>query len=226
MSFFSKRRSLFTITTFAYLLDPYSFQKTCKMTWEIYSLMPLIKDIQFSNVLIISFASLFNIDKSLLKICDDFVAMLLWRSTFPRTNKYTKVFICKFTVFVKKIIAEQNPNYKWENLKDPSLNNFESMGLNSNMKVNHFQLFDDLLCTENVNFNFEDINVRDDYTLVCNSIHRFVLTDSIHKALEQHLVYDRPDIIIEIFSRNNPEKILLEGSIDPSIFVYPKGKRF
>uniref|UniRef100_A0A1A9W424 Uncharacterized protein n=1 Tax=Glossina brevipalpis TaxID=37001 RepID=A0A1A9W424_9MUSC len=222
MQFFLNKRAHSTVGTFLYPLDVSFASDSCKITWEIYSLMPIIKEVKFSNVIFIGFASLFNIDDNLLENCDDLVATLSFQPKYSnKGTKYEKIPICKYTAFTKKIIYQQSTFYKWENLKDPQLKNYDSLGICSDIELPKIKLFDKLLCTENVDFNFSDINMKDDYALVCNSMHRFILTDKMHIALEKHLVCDEHEIIVEIFKESEPAKMFLQGFIDLSVFMYP-----
>uniref|UniRef100_A0A1A9WW83 Uncharacterized protein n=1 Tax=Glossina brevipalpis TaxID=37001 RepID=A0A1A9WW83_9MUSC len=224
LQFFTKKRCKSSVDVFLYPLDPSEYSRTYKMTWDVYSLMPLIKNVQFSNVIYLSFKSLYNIDEQILNNCNNLIAKLSWRSKVPNeTNEYEVEFICKYTVFTKTIVGEQNLYYTWESLKNSSsFKSDHSLGIASGLTLSLHQLFDQILCTENVNFGFDSIDMYKDYALVCNSVHRFVLTDRMHIALEKLLICGRYDIIVEVFNEAQPKEILLEGFIDPSIFLYPE----
>uniref|UniRef100_A0A1A9ZEV4 Uncharacterized protein n=1 Tax=Glossina pallidipes TaxID=7398 RepID=A0A1A9ZEV4_GLOPL len=223
MQYFFEGRNRMFAEVFLYPLNASFAGKICKVTWDIYSLTSLVKEVKFSNIIFIGFASLFNVDDQLLNNCGDLTAALSWQtkdSNKPTAKK--KIFICKYTAFLKKIINEQNIFYKWETLKDPKYKNWESLGVNSEVNFAVHQLFRNVLGTENVDFNFADINVERDFALVCNSMHRFVLTDKNHTALEKHLAYDKQQIIVEIFKESEPNTKLLQGFLDVSVLLYPK----
>uniref|UniRef100_A0A1A9ZEV3 Uncharacterized protein n=1 Tax=Glossina pallidipes TaxID=7398 RepID=A0A1A9ZEV3_GLOPL len=222
MRFFTKRRSHSSLQTFLYPLDVFWASDTCKITWEIYSLMPIMREVNFSNVIFVGLTSLFNIEDTILENCDDLIVELSFQSKDAiEEETYEKIFICKYTAFTKQIISKQNTFYKWENLKDPKLENYESLGVYSDIHFSIDNLFTKLLCTEDVDFNFDDIDMDEDYALVCNSMHRFILTDTMHADLEKHLVCDEHEIIVEIYKESESETILLQGFIDLSLFMYP-----
>uniref|UniRef100_A0A1A9W430 Uncharacterized protein n=1 Tax=Glossina brevipalpis TaxID=37001 RepID=A0A1A9W430_9MUSC len=220
--YFSKGRAHASVKIILYPLDPFWDTGGCTITWDIYSLMPLLKELKLSNIVFISFASLFNVATNVLEDCDDLIATLSWRLKDPKKQMIDKIFICRYTAFSKKIIDEQNVFYKWESLKDPKLNNYDSLGIYADVHCFMHELFSDLLCTENVDFNIKDIDITRDFALVCNSIHRFVLTDKMQIALESYLACDRYEILVEISKQSQPTMVLLQGSIDTSIFMYPK----
>uniref|UniRef100_A0A1A9UW01 Uncharacterized protein n=1 Tax=Glossina austeni TaxID=7395 RepID=A0A1A9UW01_GLOAU len=222
--YFFLGRAQTSLKIFLYPLGSSCGSGICQITWDIYSLMPLVKEVKLSNIIFISFASLFNVANSLLEVCDDLVATLSWRPKDPKMLRYKKQFICKYTAFSKQIINQQSVSYKWENLKDPTLKNYDSLGIHSDVNFSVYEIFSDLLCTENAEFDFADIDTKADYALVCNSIHRFVLTDKTHLALERILTCDQYEISVEIFKQSKPKIRLLQGSIDLSIFMYPKGE--
>lgn len=195
------------------------------MVWDIYSLMPLIKDINFSNAVFLTFTSIYNADEELMDNCEDLVATLSFQSTEPdEINNYEKYFICKYTSFVKQIIADQVCTYKWESLKNTDIGNTQSMTIHSEVKFNIYKILNELLPTENVDFNFDTINVKTDYALICNSLHRYILTDKMHLQLERLLLSEKLIMVVEIFRESEPSQILLQGFIDLAIFLYPSGK--
>lgn len=225
MQYFTKRRSHSSLDTFLYPLDVSRATDSCKITWDIYSLMPIMREVTFSNVIFVGLTSLFNIEDTISENCDDLIVELSFHSKDPiEEETYEKIFICKYTGFTKQIISEQNNFYKWENLKDPQLQNYKSLGIYSDIHFSIDNLFSNLLCTEDVDFKFDDIDMNVDYALICNSMHRFILTDRIHVDLEKYLVCDKHDIIVEIYKDSEPETVLLQGFIDLSLFMYPGGK--
>lgn len=225
MEYFNKKRSHCFETIYLYPLKAYGQILTCKTEWEIYSLHPLLKNVNFTNILFITLGSLYNVDNDLMDKCQDLVANLsLISKNLNGNQEYNKIFICKFTAFTKSIISKQNLCKKWESLKNREFDNIESMGIASESKINLNQLFTNLLSTENVNLNTGNINIREDFALVCNSIHRYILTDIIQKDLEDLLCSNQYQIIVEIYSEEEEDKILLQGFLDLSVFMYPEGK--
>ncbi|XP_065364699.1 uncharacterized protein LOC135957823 [Calliphora vicina] len=223
MEHFNKKRSRCADTVYLYPLKTFGQSLTCKTEWEIYSLHPLLKNIVFTNVLFITLGSLYNIKEDLMDDCTDLVAHLSFISKMPNVNnEYDKIFICKFTTFSKSIISTQNLSKTWESLKNLEFENTNSMGIVFESKLNLNQLFVNLLSTENVELNMGKINITEDFALICNSMHRYVLTDIMQKALEDILSKNQYQIILEIYSKQDENKILMQGFIDLSIFMYPE----
>uniref|UniRef100_A0A1A9UW04 Uncharacterized protein n=1 Tax=Glossina austeni TaxID=7395 RepID=A0A1A9UW04_GLOAU len=224
MQFFIKWRYKKTIDVFLYPIRPSRKSRTCKMSWDIYALTPIVKNLTCSNAIFITFMSLQNVEESLLDDCDDLVAAISLRSKEPieDSSEYRKVFICKYTAFAKKLVLGTTTCCQWESLKDPILQNYDCVGINSDIKLNLFRTIFKLLVSEDSEFSFPDIKVNVDYNLVCNSMHRYVLTDSMHRQLEQHVAKDDLHLIVEIFRESNPTNVLLQGFIDLAIFMYPK----
>uniref|UniRef100_A0A1A9WUQ5 Tetratricopeptide repeat protein 18 n=1 Tax=Glossina brevipalpis TaxID=37001 RepID=A0A1A9WUQ5_9MUSC len=223
IQYFTKKRIMLNVNVFLYPLNPREDDVTCKMVWDVYSLMPLLKTVNFSNILFITLTSIYNIDGSFL---DDYqnLASTFWLriNSWSERESNDKIFICKYTGFSKQIIIEQTKYYKWENMKNAEYNNYNSMAILSGSSFNIHKIFNNLFCTENFNFNFWDVDMNNDYCLVCNSLHRFVLTDKMQTVLEQHLACGRSEIVVDIFDDSQPTNILLQGVIDLSIFMYPK----
>lgn len=224
IEYFNKKRSHSTDTVYLYPLKNDGPSFTCKTEWEIYSLHPILKNTVFSNVLFITMGSLYNIKEDLMNSFQNLGVNLSFISKVPdENNEYDKIFICNFKTFTKSIISQQNLTKSWESLKNNEFDNINSMGIASKSKFNINQLFSNLLTTENVEFNFNSINLNEDFALICNSMHRYVLTDKMQKILENVVTQNLYKIIVEIYSKQDKSKILLQGYIDLSIFVYPEG---
>lgn len=224
LQFFLKKRSSSSVDVILYPLMQNAVNISCKMVWDIYSLMPLIKDVNFSNAIFLTFTSIYNADNELMDNCEDLVATISFQSIVPdEENNYQKYFICKYTSFIKQIIANQVCTYKWESLKNTEIANTQSMTIHSDVKFNIYKNLSQLLPTENVDFGFDKININTDYALICNSLHRYILTDKMHLELESLLLSEKFCLIVEIFRESDPSQILLEGFIDLAIFLYPSG---
>ncbi|XP_037824055.1 uncharacterized protein LOC119612332 isoform X2 [Lucilia sericata] len=223
MEYFNKKRSHGIDTIYLYPLKTYAETMTWKTVWEIYSLHPLLKNVEFTNVLFINFGSLYNINEELMEDCDDLVAKISFISKFPNENNvFDKIFICKFTTFYKDVISLQNLSKKWESLKNKEIENSNSMGIATDSKFHLHHLFNNLFCTENVQLNIENINITEDFALISNSMHRYILTDIMQKTLEQILSLNQYQIILEIYKEREENIVLLQGYIDLSIFMYPE----
>uniref|UniRef100_A0A1A9WUQ6 Uncharacterized protein n=1 Tax=Glossina brevipalpis TaxID=37001 RepID=A0A1A9WUQ6_9MUSC len=135
-----------------------------------------------------------KVEDRLLDDCDGLVATISWQSKelTEFTSKYHKVFICKYTDFTRQLVCDNTTYCKWE-----------------------------MLIPQDSEFNFPNIKANVDYNLVCNSMHRYVLTDRMHRQLEKDVVNDKLHLKVEIFRESNPTMTLLQGFIDLSIFLYP-----
>ncbi|KNC30036.1 hypothetical protein FF38_03061, partial [Lucilia cuprina] len=223
MEHFNKNRSHGFDTIYLYPLKTYAETLTWKTVWEIYSLHSLLKNVEFTNVLFINFGSLYNIDEELMQDCNDLVANISFISKIPNENNiFDKIFICKFSTFYKDIISLQNLSKKWESLKNKEIENSNSMGIATDSKFHLHHLFTNLLCTENAQLNIAEINITKDFALICNSIHRYILTDIMQKTLEEILSQNQYQIIVEIYKEREENIVLLEGYIDLSVFMYPE----
>lgn len=225
LEYFSKKRSHYIETVYLYPFKTFGQLLTCKSEWEIYSLHPLLKNLIISNVLFITMRSIYNLNEELMQNCEKLAVNFSLVSKIPNErNQFVKIFICKFSSFRKNVICNQSLSIIWESLKsNSSCENICNMGIATESKLTFSDLFTDKLCTENIDFHFQDINTNEDYALICNSMHRFILTDSMQEILEQQLATNQYQIVIDLYSEPKSETILLQGSIDLSIFMYPEG---
>lgn len=225
LEFFTKTRIRSMATIFLYPLPLSSNHMSCKMEWEIYSLHPLVKQLNFSNALFITFTSLYNVEEHFLNDGEDLVASLSLISTVANENmEYHKIPICSFSAFSKQTIDDQIIELKWEILKNRNHGNEQSMAIMTGSKINVQQLFSDLLSTENVDLNTAGIDTSSDFALICNSMHRYILSDHMEKSLEYALAFNQYRIIVEICREREPSVVVLQGFIDLSVFMYPNGE--
>uniref|UniRef100_A0A1I8PHY7 Tetratricopeptide repeat protein 18 n=1 Tax=Stomoxys calcitrans TaxID=35570 RepID=A0A1I8PHY7_STOCA len=223
LEFFTKTRCHSQCTVFLYPLPSSSHHISSKMEWEIYSLHPLIKQANFSNVAFITLTSIYNVEDLLMNDCEDLTARLSFVANTPNEmGQYEKIPLCQFTGFTKQVIADQSLDLKWETLKNKKIGNEQSMGVNTQTKVNKQKLFRNLLFTENVDFNIADIDAAFDMALICNSLHRYILTYDMEKALEEVLALNRYRMVVEIIQERDPTVVLLQGYLDLSVMMYPQ----
>ncbi|KAM7350289.1 uncharacterized protein ACRADG_008901 [Cochliomyia hominivorax] len=225
LEYFNTKRCHNFETIYLYPLKTFGQNLACKTEWEIYSLHPLLKNLTFSNILFITLGSLYNIDSELLNEYQNLVANFSFISKQPNEhNEYDKIFICKFKTFTKSIIVEQNLCKKWESLKNQKIDNYNCIGIATESKFHLNQLLANLLITENVELNTAQIDIAQDFALVGNSIHRYVFTDAMQKVLEDVLACNQYQIIVEFYLEQEENKILLQGYVDLSVFMYPQVK--
>ncbi|XP_061389915.1 uncharacterized protein LOC133325102 [Musca vetustissima] len=224
LDFFCKTRVRSMTTVFLYPLTTSNHRLTCKIEWEIYSLHPLVKDMNFANVLFLTFASIYNIEEDLLdNSCEDLIAKLSMVANMPNENgDLEKIPLCSFRAFSKQLISDQVLDIKWENLKNSQFQNEQTMTIMSGMKVNPQTLFYDLLKNENSDINLEDIDGGNDSAWICNSMFRYVLSDDMERQLEDILAFNSYNLLVEFLREGEPDVIVLQGTMPLSVFMYPQ----
>jgi len=94
------------------------------------------------------------------------------------------------------------------------------------MEVEMHRLFAELFCSEGMTVDFEEIYQSTDEALVCNSFHRYILTQKMADILSFVITCQQYVIAIEAFQSSGtakPQKIF-QGVLDPSIMAFPGGK--
>jgi len=75
-------------------------------------------------------------------------------------------------------------------------------------------------------YDFEEIDPAMDEALVCNSFHRFILTQSMADILSFAITCQQYVLAVEVFQTfgaAKPQKVF-QGVLDPSIMAYPGGE--
>nr|AAL68098.1 AT19020p [Drosophila melanogaster] len=91
------------------------------------------------------------------------------------------------------------------------------------MEVQRHRLFSELFHSENLTPDFEEIDPAMDEALVCNSFHRFILTQSMADILSFAITCQQYVLAVEVFQTfgaAKPQKVF-QGVLDPSIMAYP-----
>uniref|UniRef100_A0A1A9UW05 TPR_REGION domain-containing protein n=1 Tax=Glossina austeni TaxID=7395 RepID=A0A1A9UW05_GLOAU len=229
LQFFVNKRSKWAVDVILYPLKKEQKINTCKTKWHIYALIPIIKDIKLSNAIYVTLASIFNANDNLLNDCNDLVATLSWQCKIPSKLKgFKKIFICKYTVFSRATIGKDNGSTfcKWESLKSEILQNYDSISVRTEISLDIASALFSLARPEDIPFNFTKVDIETNDALVCNSLHRFILTDSMHNSLQEHLINSQLNLVLDIFKASKPNDILLQGSLDVSILLYPHRSAF
>lgn len=227
LQFFVNKRSKWTVDIILYPLRKEYEIDTCKMKWHIYALMPIIKDIKLSNAIYITLASIFNANDNLLNDCNDLIATLSWQYKIPgKLDDFKKIFICKYTVFSKGTVGKGNESTfcKWESLKSEILQNYDSISVHTETSLDIASALFSLARPEDTTFNFTKVDIETSDAIVCNSLHRFILTDNMHTSLQEHLINSQLNVVLDIFKASKPNDILLQGFLDTSILLYPNSK--
>uniref|UniRef100_W8AZH6 Tetratricopeptide repeat protein 18 n=1 Tax=Ceratitis capitata TaxID=7213 RepID=W8AZH6_CERCA len=192
---------------------------TCKTLWHVYSLLPIMKDEDFNNMIFITTESIYNASSDIMNLSDDLAVSISFRSKIPNAYNELETYpICTFDSMKRSIICEQDVKYNWASI---TKNGKRNLGQMTDCCMSIHKLFDDLLCTENVDFGLESISVSKDEALICNLLRRYVLNEKLTKILEDVIAFNEQELIIEVYQRSDPHIILLRGIIDLSIFLYP-----
>lgn len=222
---YTKKRELATFYTILYQISisEDSFF-SCTTVWEVYALLPLLKDITFRNMVHISFESIFNVEPNLFENVDFLVSNFYFESKVPNeNNQYEKVKFCTFKHFNKQLVTATDVLLSWENLKNCEPKNVDCIGICCHFSINTFNIFRHLVYEENSKIHTKNIDFEN-FVISSNATHRFVLTEEFARILEAVLVFDEQQILIEMYHIDKPDEIILTGHIDPSILLYPEGK--
>ncbi|XP_053960556.1 uncharacterized protein LOC128864824 [Anastrepha ludens] len=218
--------------TFHCILYPLTMKRTSfssiTTAWEIYALLPLLKDLSIHNVAYISFESIFNVESNLGDIVDFLVADLCFESKVPnKDNQYDKIKLCTFDKFYNEKVAGNSLKLTWASLKEDEPKNYNCLGIFCDTYVNVFNIFRKLVRAEHSKINFETVSLEN-HTIGNNSTHRYVLTEQFVRILEDVIAFDEQQLLVELYHIDNPDKIIAQGRIDLSIMLYPNvnSKRF
>uniref|UniRef100_A0A034VYE3 Uncharacterized protein n=1 Tax=Bactrocera dorsalis TaxID=27457 RepID=A0A034VYE3_BACDO len=220
--FFTNKR---TVVSTEILLYPTSFEHidlemgTCKTVWHVYSLLPLMRYEDFNNMVFITIESIYNASSDIMDIAQSLGVSLSFRSKFPNElNEFDTTKICTFNYLDRGLIIDQDTTYRWASI---SMDESHNLGQSTDCGISLHKIFSDLLCTEGIDFNFDSISMAKEEALICNLLRRYILDEVLNNILEAVIVYDEQELIIEVYDRAKPDSILLRGSIDLSIFLYP-----
>ncbi|KAH8356242.1 hypothetical protein KR200_009272 [Drosophila serrata] len=197
---------------------------TSTTVWHMYSILPILKNFDFTNLAFVSLESIYNVPNELHEQSTDLVMSVSFRSTQPEgeNGDFQTIPLCTFTGFGSQIISDQNTSIVWESLKrdlNPHVNfGFNQMETSSRIKLP--RLFRMLLWDQDVNFFIDDIDPLTDMALINNSLHRFVINEDMRKILEDSVVNNYYELVLQLY-KDTPDNVLYEGVINPSIFGYP-----
>ncbi|XP_068154974.1 uncharacterized protein [Drosophila tropicalis] len=205
------------------LRTPTSEKITTTTQWHMYSILPMLKNFNFNNLVFITLESIYNVPDELHERAADLGVTIAFRSKLPKENgDYHVLPICNYYSFSSQIISTQSTGIVWENIKRDynSSKNFSSLQMETNMRIKLPRIFRQLLATPGVDLKTDQIDPLVDVALVNNSLHRFVLTEEMRLILESVIARNDYDLVVQLF-KDTPENAFYEGLINPSIFVYP-----
>ncbi|KAH8376963.1 hypothetical protein KR093_002363 [Drosophila rubida] len=211
---------------------PTELRCTVHSEWHLYTLVPIAKEITFTNMAFVSFESIYNIKQDYTLDVSTLNVQLSFRSTQPiARNEYQVIPWCSFSNFKEECIANQNNYLLFESFRN-NVNVDYCLGLKSTMEVGVHRLFEQLMRSDNLEVSFPDINPRNDNALICNTFHRFILNRNMSDTLENVFAFRRYVIFVEVFQTTGPSESktkvpkaskqkVFEGILDPAIMLFP-----
>ncbi|KAH8353066.1 hypothetical protein KR084_008669 [Drosophila pseudotakahashii] len=230
LQLFQRRRFISDITVFLY--PEYQTNSQAKSNqqitscsvWHMYSILPILKNFNFTNLAFLTLESIYNVPEELLSLSAELGLSVSFRAKEPQgpDGAFKVIPLCTYSGFISQIISDQNTSIVWESIKrdlHPNMNfSFNQMETNSRIKLP--KLFRLLLWQQDVDFQMETIDAVTDLALINNSLHRFVLTEDMRKILEQAVVHNDFELLLQLY-QETPSNVMYEGVLNPSIFGYP-----
>ncbi|EDW12988.1 uncharacterized protein LOC6577591 [Drosophila mojavensis] len=220
---------------------PPKLRYTIKTEWHLYTLVPIVKEVSFTNMAFVIFESIYNLKDDYIIDMETLNVQLSFRSMQPvDRSEYHVIPWCNFNLFTECCIAEQVNFHVFEYFRK-TVPDSCGIGLKSNMDVEMHRLFSQLMRSEDMDVNFDLINVKEDNALVCNTFHRYILTKSMSDTLFMAFAWRRYVIAVDVFNMTPMEKKegkrvitamvnkkIFSGVLDPAILLYPdvRGMRF
>ncbi|KAH8249225.1 hypothetical protein KR032_007428 [Drosophila birchii] len=198
---------------------------TSTTIWHMYSILPILKNFDFTNLAFVSLESIYNVPEELHGQSIDLGLSVSFRSRQAEGEDgvFQVIPLCTFTGFGSQVISDQSTTVVWENLKrdmNPHVNfNFNQM--ETNMRIKLPRLFWMLLWEQDVDYLSNQIDPLMDKALINNSLHRFVINEEMRKILEESVLNNNYELLLQLY-KDTPENVLYEGVINPSIFGYPE----
>ncbi|KPU73361.1 uncharacterized protein Dana_GF15338, isoform B [Drosophila ananassae] len=230
LQLFQRRRFISDVTVLLYpeyhsLLQARDNKKiTSCSIWHMYSILPILKEFNFTNLAFLTLESIYNVPEELHNKSAELGIQLSFRSRYPQGEDaiFPVIPLCTYFGFLSQIISDQNTSIVWENIKrdlNPNTN-FSSNQMETNSRIKLPRIFRMLLWEKDVNFRLHRIDPVTDLALINNSLHRFVINEDMRKILEEVLVHYDYELLVQ-FYHEVPDNVLYEGVINPSIFAYP-----
>ncbi|XP_068151984.1 LOW QUALITY PROTEIN: uncharacterized protein [Drosophila tropicalis] len=149
---------------------------------------------------------------------------LNFRSTFPNEkNEYVLVPLCSFNNLVHECIGQQNIHHIFEYFRQ-CIQPCNATGLKSSMEVELHKLFAQLMFSEGLNVDFDFIDTNFEEAAVCNSFHRYILTQKMSKTLFNSIAFRNFVLAVDVWHTNtetSKRHKVFQGVLDPAILLYP-----
>lgn len=235
LQLFQRKRFISNISIMLYpeynrKLQTTTSQKIATTTqWHMYSIIPMLKNLNFCNLAFFTLESIYNSPPSWHTRAGHLGISVSIRSTRPNLyNEYVTLPLCTFYGFNSQIISEQNTTIVWENMKRDLLGgeapiNMRTNQMQTSARIKLPHLFRNLLTPPGVNLKLDAIDLLNDRALINNSQHRYVLTEEMREIIEAAVQHSEYAIMLQLYDEI-PENILYEGVVNPSIFGYPNGE--
>ncbi|XP_064551429.1 uncharacterized protein LOC135437433 isoform X2 [Drosophila montana] len=213
---------------------PIELRRTINTEWHLYTLVPIAKELTFTNIAFVTFESIYNLKEEYTLDLDTLNVQLSFRSLLPvDRNEYHVIPWCSFNKFTESIIENQDNHHVFEYFRN-SVPDSACTGLKSSMEVHMHKLFEHLLRSDYMDIDFGLIDPTLDTALVCNTFHRFILTKSMSDLLYSTIAWRRYVIAVDVWNVGTTEKkvgkkmvkttgnmIIFSGILDPAIFCFP-----
>ncbi|XP_052854247.1 uncharacterized protein LOC128263307 [Drosophila gunungcola] len=223
---FGHRRSMISEQLFLYPMPDVSNELRCTVhtEWHLYTLLPIAKMLTFTNMTFVTFESIYNLKEDYILDLESLRVRLSFRSRLPsERNDYTFIPLCEFGNLERKVIGTQDNHHVFESFRQ-RVCPWNVTGLKSAMEVEMHRIFSELFYSEGLTVDFEEIEQVVDEALVCNSFHRFILTQKMADILSLAITCQQYVLAVEVFQSLHgtakPQKVF-QGVLDPSIMAFP-----
>ncbi|KAH8314321.1 hypothetical protein KR059_001154 [Drosophila kikkawai] len=220
---FGHRRSMISEELFLYPMPdvPKELRSAVHSEWHLYTLLPIAKELTFTNMAFVTFESIYNMKEEYILDEESMSVRLSFRPRVPG-NDSQLIPLGEFCHLERKIICSQDPHLVFESFcritETPNVT-----GLKSAMQLEMFKLFSGLSCSEGMTVAFSGIDRSFDEALVCNSFHRYILTQKMADVLSYAVTYQQYVLAVDVFQSTGSGKSqkVFQGVLDPSIMVFP-----
>ncbi|KAH8324146.1 hypothetical protein KR074_000605 [Drosophila pseudoananassae] len=198
-------------------------RSTIHTEWHLYTLLPIAKQLTFTNMSFVTFESIYNLRDEYILDTTSMRVLISFRSRVPGDrNDFQNIPLCDFQCLERLCIGMQPLHHVFESFRR-AIQPSNVTGLKSTMEVEPYRLFDELLCTDGMTVDFSDIDQGGDDALVCNSFHRFILTQKMADILSYAVTCQQYVLAVDVYQTvgyTKPQKVF-QGVLDPSIMAYP-----
>ncbi|XP_022226032.2 uncharacterized protein LOC111076511 isoform X2 [Drosophila obscura] len=219
---FGHYRSMIKESLYLYPLPdvPNELRTTVHTEWDLYTLLPIAKELTFTNMCFITFESIYNLREEYLLDVPSMSIKLSFRSKLPNErNEYQMLPLCEFSKLEQACIGKQFMNHVFECFRQ-TIPEYRTTGLKSTMEVEMHKLFAQLALSEGMEVDFNVIDNVFDEAIICNGFHRYILTKQLSDILSDAIICQKYDIAVEVFQSSTNQRVF-HGILDPSIMVFP-----